>query len=68
MARSLALGGDKDAVRPCLVVSGTETVSCGFFFFVSALPGERCSSVLRLAAIDESESESESSLDLYRHQ
>ena len=35
-----------------------QAVSCGFFF-VSALPGERCSSVLRLASIDESESESE---------
>ena len=31
------------------------------FFFVLALPGERCSSVLRLASMDESESESESS-------
>ena len=28
------------------------------FFLVLALPGERCSSVLRLASIDESESES----------
>ena len=31
------------------------------FFLVSALPGERCSSVLRLASMDESESESSSS-------
>ena len=30
------------------------------FFFVLALAGERCSSVLGLASIDESESESES--------
>ena len=31
------------------------------FFLVLALPGERCSTVLRLASIDESESESEPS-------
>ena len=48
-------------MQPCLVVSGTEAVSCGFFFLVSALPGERCSSVLRIASIDESEFESSSS-------
>ena len=45
-------------MRLCLVVSGTEAVSCGFFLSVSS-PGERCSSVLRLASIDESESASE---------
>ena len=48
--------GDKDAVRPCLVVSVTEAVRRGV---VLALPRERCSSVLRLASIDESKSESE---------
>ena len=48
------------------MVSGTEAVSCGFFL-VSALPGERCSSVLRLASIDESESESESATATLEH-
>ena len=47
-------------MRPCLVVPGTEAMSCGLLL-VSALPGERCSSRLRLASIDVSESESESS-------
>ena len=28
---------DKDTVRPCLVVSGTEAVSCWFFLSVSSL-------------------------------
>ena len=46
-------------MRPCLVVSGTEAVRGGVFLGVSS-PWERCSSVLRLASIDESQSESES--------
>ena len=42
-------------------------MSCGFFL-VSPLPGERCSSVLRLASIDESESESQdSAFDVNRY-
>ena len=43
----------------CGLASVTEAVRRGFFL-VLALPGERCSSVLRLASMDESESESES--------